>query len=132
MLGMESFNVLLIFYRKNFLVYYFFVKYMYILIKSYRYLNRKYMYQSIDLKVVCVLFLFICCLFFVGQRLLVNIFGSVVDFLLELRLLLYIRGWGYINLSFRLLFEVEVRFIGEIILVIGMLVIGLWLDCKEE
>lgn len=49
MLGMESFNVLLIFYRKNFLVYYFFVKYMYILIKSYRYLNRKYMYYSIDL-----------------------------------------------------------------------------------
>lgn len=90
------------------------------------------MYYSIDLYVVCVLYLFICCLFFVGQRLLVNIFGSVVDFLLELRLLLYIRGWGYINLSFRLLFEVEVRFIGEIILVIGMLVIGLWLDCKEE
>lgn len=43
MLGMESFNVLLTFYRKNFLVYHFSVKYMYISIKSYRHPNRKYM-----------------------------------------------------------------------------------------
>lgn len=44
MLGMESFNVLLTFYRKNILVYHFSVKYMYISIKSYRHPNRKYMY----------------------------------------------------------------------------------------
>lgn len=66
MLGMESFNVLFTFYRKNFLVYYFSVKYMYISIKSYRHPNRKYMYYSIDLQAVWVLHPLTCCLSPVG------------------------------------------------------------------